>query len=247
MYIHTYNIMWWQSIYCIAKWTKLPNLIMYLTLLSIQYYTYMYDTIKINVKQCVLCMHVQCTVYVYISLNFVVTQNVCVQCHVFFFILRRSQYAFEERMRSLQFAPLKRLNRSKKNRALSCEQYSTAQEQITSEGEKMSSDANDGVKLPPLVSKVKVQGPFRQPEEVWCQRLKPLSPTLRVATEYNSVEIARYVKCNDIHIILYMYKASLSLSVSLSLFLSLSLSLCLFPYYVSWSLAHAFIQGRVKE
>ena len=66
----------------------------------------------------------------------------------------------------------------------------------------MPMDANDGVKLPPLVSKVKVQGPFRQPEEVWRQRLKPLSPTLRVATAYNSVEVARYmyVKSNAIHI-----------------------------------------------
>lgn len=45
--------------------------------------------------------------------------------------------------------------------------------------------------LPPLVPKPKVQGPFRTPEEVWKQRKRPLSPSLRVSTEYESKEIAR--------------------------------------------------------
>lgn len=37
-----------------------------------------------------------------------------------------------------------------------------------------------------------IQGPFRDLGTVWRQRHKPLNPTLRVATEYNSEDIARY-------------------------------------------------------
>lgn len=44
--------------------------------------------------------------------------------------------------------------------------------------------------LPPLVDK-KVQGPFKPLSEVWRQRLTPLNPTLRVATAYDSEEVAR--------------------------------------------------------
>lgn len=44
--------------------------------------------------------------------------------------------------------------------------------------------------LPPIKS-VKPQGPFREPVEVQKQRFKPLLPTLRVATDYQSVEEAR--------------------------------------------------------
>ena len=51
--------------------------------------------------------------------------------------------------------------------------------------------------LPPLVPKPKIQGPFRTQKEVWKQRNRPLSPSLRVSTEYDSKEIARYA-----HIIL---------------------------------------------
>ena len=43
--------------------------------------------------------------------------------------------------------------------------------------------------LPPL--RKKVQGPFRAPEEVLRQRYKPLQPSLRVMTAYDSVETAR--------------------------------------------------------
>lgn len=53
--------------------------------------------------------------------------------------------------------------------------------------------AKDTSILPPLVQRPMVQGPFRAPEEVWKQRVKPLSPTLRVSTSYNSKEIARHV------------------------------------------------------
>ena len=104
---------------------------------------------------------------------------------------RSLQHPFEERMKSLRFAPLKKLNRSKKKRAFSCEKDSSIHHQMSSGREKSLSDPKDGITLPPLVPKVKVQGPFRQPEEVWRQRVKPLSPTLRVATAYNSIEIAR--------------------------------------------------------
>ncbi|CAL1526888.1 unnamed protein product [Lymnaea stagnalis] len=43
--------------------------------------------------------------------------------------------------------------------------------------------------LPPLVKKP--QGPFREPDEVQKQRYKPFRPTLRVATEFYSLEKAR--------------------------------------------------------
>ena len=43
--------------------------------------------------------------------------------------------------------------------------------------------------LPPIPTKV--QGPFKKPEQVMQQKFKPLQPTLRVATSYESVEIAR--------------------------------------------------------
>ncbi|CAD5116643.1 DgyrCDS5514 [Dimorphilus gyrociliatus] len=43
--------------------------------------------------------------------------------------------------------------------------------------------------LPPIHEKP--QGPFRDPHEVWRQRLKPLKPSLRVQTSYTSVEEAR--------------------------------------------------------
>lgn len=43
--------------------------------------------------------------------------------------------------------------------------------------------------LPPIPSKV--QGPFKKPEEVIRQKFRPLQPTLRVATAYDSVETAR--------------------------------------------------------
>ncbi|XP_039594783.1 spermatogenesis-associated protein 17 isoform X1 [Polypterus senegalus] len=45
-------------------------------------------------------------------------------------------------------------------------------------------------RLPPI-SKKKLQGPFRDPAEVLQQRLKPLEPTLRVATSITSMEEAR--------------------------------------------------------
>ena len=35
------------------------------------------------------------------------------------------------------------------------------------------------------------QGPFKKPEEVIRQKFRPLQPTLRVATAYDSVETAR--------------------------------------------------------
>ena len=43
--------------------------------------------------------------------------------------------------------------------------------------------------LPPIPTKP--QGPFKKPEEVIRQKFKPLQPTLRVATSYESVETAR--------------------------------------------------------
>ena len=65
--------------------------------------------------------------------------------------------------------------------------------QETYEGLLVSRMANltrDTLQLPPL--RKKVQGPFRAPEEVLRQRYKPLQPTLRVATAYDSVEAARH-------------------------------------------------------
>ncbi|EDO37017.1 predicted protein, partial [Nematostella vectensis] len=43
--------------------------------------------------------------------------------------------------------------------------------------------------LPPITTKM--QGPFREPQEVWKQRHKKLNPTLRVDTSYTSAEQAR--------------------------------------------------------
>ena len=96
-------------------------------------------------------------------------------------------------MKSLQFAHLRKLNRPKKKRALS-DNTTQQLDQMSPRGETvlLSDTRETGITLPPLVSKVKVQGPFRQPTEVWRQRQKPLSPTLRVATAYNSVDMARY-------------------------------------------------------
>ena len=96
-------------------------------------------------------------------------------------------------MKSLQFAHLRKLNRPKKKRALS-DNTTEQLDQMSPRGETvlLSDTRETGITLPPLVSKVKVQGPFRQPTEVWRQRQKPLSPTLRVATAYNSVDMARY-------------------------------------------------------
>jgi hypothetical protein len=45
------------------------------------------------------------------------------------------------------------------------------------------------VQLPPV--RPKVQGPFKYPEEVLRLKYKPLQPTLRVATDFKSVETAR--------------------------------------------------------
>jgi len=44
--------------------------------------------------------------------------------------------------------------------------------------------------LPPI-GKQKPQGPFRSPDQVFSQRHKPLNPSLRVATNFRSVEEAR--------------------------------------------------------
>ena len=46
----------------------------------------------------------------------------------------------------------------------------------------------DKTYLPPLV---KLQGTFKEPKNVWRQRVKPLEPNLRTATPYDSVETAR--------------------------------------------------------
>ena len=42
-----------------------------------------------------------------------------------------------------------------------------------------------------IVYKLFFQGPFKKPEEVIRQKFRPLQPTLRVATAYDSVETAR--------------------------------------------------------
>jgi hypothetical protein len=107
--------------------------------------------------------------------------------------IRSLSHPFEERMKSLQFAHLRKLNRPKKKRVLS-DNTTQQLDQVSPRDDKIlvsDTTREAGITLPPLVSKVKVQGPFRQPPEVWRQRHKPLSPTLRVATSYNSVEMAR--------------------------------------------------------
>jgi hypothetical protein len=45
------------------------------------------------------------------------------------------------------------------------------------------------LRLPSLIPKL--QGPFRSPEDVQRQQLKPLEPTLRVATDFYCVEKAQ--------------------------------------------------------
>lgn len=44
--------------------------------------------------------------------------------------------------------------------------------------------------LPPIRME-KIQGPFKHPHDVYKQRYKPLNPSLRVATDFNSLEEAR--------------------------------------------------------
>ncbi|XP_076155975.1 spermatogenesis-associated protein 17 [Alosa pseudoharengus] len=51
-------------------------------------------------------------------------------------------------------------------------------------------EQQDSSFLPPINAK-KPQGPFRPAEEVWRQRQRPLSPTLRVATSITALEEAR--------------------------------------------------------
>lgn len=51
--------------------------------------------------------------------------------------------------------------------------------------------------LPPIKNNTKPQGPFRSPEDVQKQRYKELQPTLRVATDYESVDKARYCLRED--------------------------------------------------
>lgn len=58
------------------------------------------------------------------------------------------------------------------------------------------------VSLPPL--NMKPQGPFRDPMDVRRQRYRPLSPSLRVQTEFDSLEKAREAlkyeeKANRLH------------------------------------------------
>ena len=127
-----------------------------------------------KVVNVILCMHL----------------NYGYNMYLYTHIIHSLSHPFEERMKSLRFAHLRKLNRPKKKRAIL--DGTTQQDQVSSRDEKiLLSDTREGITLPPLVSKVKVQGPFRQLEEVWRQRHKPLSPTLRVATSYNSVEMAR--------------------------------------------------------
>ena len=52
-------------------------------------------------------------------------------------------------------------------------------------------DKTGTTRLPPLVP---VQGPFKDPAKVLWQKVKPLEPTVRVASDYKSVEIARLVR-----------------------------------------------------
>jgi len=51
--------------------------------------------------------------------------------------------------------------------------------------------------LPPLTTKKKLQGPFREPVKVQQQRFKELQPTLRVATQFKSVDSARTLLRQD--------------------------------------------------
>jgi hypothetical protein len=83
---------------------------------------------------------------------------------------RSQPLPIESRMRSLKFYSS---TGKSKQRTLSCDSHVT------------------GTSLPPVQLPNKIQGPFHHPGMVWRQRYKPPNPTLRVATPFNSEEIAR--------------------------------------------------------
>ncbi|XP_031552910.1 spermatogenesis-associated protein 17-like [Actinia tenebrosa] len=57
--------------------------------------------------------------------------------------------------------------------------------------ESVSAQESMKYKVLPPINADKVQGPFRNPNEVWKQRHKSLNPSLRVATSYDSAEQTR--------------------------------------------------------
>jgi hypothetical protein len=83
---------------------------------------------------------------------------------------------FEKKMKSLKFyLPSSHKSHTTKHRTMSCDHHMTTATTT----------------LPPLNLPNRIQGPFCDPSVVWRQRHKPLNPTLRVATQYNSEDIAR--------------------------------------------------------
>lgn len=120
---------------------------------------------------------------------------------------KRPLHPFEERMRSIQFAsPVgsRRRNKKKSQIVESALLSSTTRTQTTpttqaatsidqqqqqQQQQLVSVDTTEGKGvLPPLV---KMQGPFKAPEEVRRLKCKPLKPTLRVATPYDCEQLRR--------------------------------------------------------
>lgn len=102
----------------------------------------------------------------------------------------KSPHPLEDRMRSIKFAPpLGYRIRSHSKSVTSEPSHLTS-----SRDEETKEKATEGF-LPPLV---RLQGPFKSPEKVRELKIKSLCPTLRVATKYDSAEVARSkVKAED--------------------------------------------------
>lgn len=95
-------------------------------------------------------------------------------------------------MRSIQFSPsLKSSSRNSRSKTKSSEFKLPTSEPHTSAERRPSTEPLPSIEpLPPLV---RVQGPFKPPEELRKLKTKPFNPTLRVQTSYNCQDIKRYV------------------------------------------------------
>lgn len=104
----------------------------------------------------------------------------------------RPPHPFEERMRSIRFAPppgrrLRRCSRTKSPDKT--HQGSDMPNILAATAPCVPGTVGEGY-LPPLV---RVQGPFRPPEELRRLKSRPPNPTLRVATFYDCVTLKRQV------------------------------------------------------
>ena len=102
----------------------------------------------------------------------------------------RPPHPFEDKMRSIQFASPPALRRQwRHGRTRSSERPAAKNITTCTAPTAVSGEPY----LPPLV---RLQGPFKPPEEVRRLKSKPPKPTLRVATSYDSEKLRRQVGCS---------------------------------------------------